>query len=599
MDSPLIQGQPNLAALLGGQGGNTLTIPSHNRDDGLPPGLIEAIIKQESGGRAKVRGKKGEGGLMQVMPATAAQFGVTPEQLFDPNINRAVGTKYLKQLISKYKGDIPTALAAYNAGPHNVDRGTVPKSTESYVSKIMNSLSGFEGTANAEELPPALRGAQPVSDPWSKQLSGSEVANPWGGGASAKPTKTGAEGFYEKNISGPATGGLASMLQKLDPRGSMFSGAAAEKSGNTAHMDPSMAQSIASGVVPQNLTEAGIDTALMGTGLGEMGLLGRLGMVGMGGALGSKAEGKSATGGFARGVTAEAGGEAIGGLTGIGARALGKNKLLNKFTGDVGQGLGETLGSKIGFRSPETTAAIERVFKLGGAAHRAGQLAGDVSKRAESSLGGKLIRVNPALSDTPVSLQEAEDIIQSLNEGTYTPSGAARGVQGRGAMLRHANELREQVARRLNAASPGMGTAWRQSRRDLGGAMALRDLFNEPGVFDGKVLNQPKLEQLITSKKYYSRLQNTLGGDETSQLVRTIRRGGMGPSADVPGQTPHVRFGLGGVHGGNLPHTYKPAGNAPALMRKGATNPMRIPGGVATSDALDFWNAPMDEGQQQ
>jgi hypothetical protein len=601
MDSPLIQGQPNLAALLGGNG-NTLTIPSHNSDDGLPPGLIEAIIQQESGGKAKARGKKGEGGLMQIMPTTAAQFGVTPEQLFDPNINRAVGTKYLKQLISKYKGDIPTALAAYNAGPHNVDMGRVPKSTESYVSKIMGSLKGgLEGTAYAEDLPPALRGAKEVaggSEPWSKQLEGAEVANPWGGAAPAKSNKTGMEASYEKNISGPVTGGLASMLQKLDPRGSMFSGAAAEKAGGTpARMDSGTAQSIASSVVPQNLTEAGIDAALMGTGLGEMGLLGRLGLVGMGGALGAKAQGNSALGGFGRGVASEAGGEAIGGLTGIGARALGKNKMLQGFTSDVGKGLGDTIGSKIGIRSPESTAAIERVFKLGGAANRAGQIAGDISKRAEASLGGKLIRINPALSDTPVTLQEAEDIIQSLNEGTYLPSGAARGVQGRGTMLRHANELREQVARRLNAASPGMGTAWRQSRRDLGGAMALRDLFNEPGVFEGKTLNQPKLEQLITSKKYYSRLQNTLGGDETSQLVRTIRRGGSGPSTDIPSQAPHLGLSPHGFHIGR-PRTYKPAGNAPALMRKGATNPMRVPGGVATSNALDFWNAPMDDQGQ-
>lgn len=597
MDATLIQAQPRLAQLLSGQG-NTLEIPSKSMaEDGLPPGLIEAIIKQESGGNAKARGKKGEGGLMQIMPTTAAQFGVTPDQLMNPTINRQVGTKYLKTLLAKYKGNVPTALAAYNAGPHNVDRGIVPKSTESYVTRIMNSLKGgFEGTANAEELPAALRGAKEVSAPWGKQLEGSEVPNPWGGAKPSPSAKTSAEGFYENKIAQPLTGGLASMIQHLDPRGSMFSGASPEAA-QTARIDPATAKSIAGNIVPQNLTEAGIDAALMGTGFGEMGLLGRLGMVGAGGALGSKAEGKDATSGFARGAVAEAGGEVIGGLTGIAGRALGKNRLLANTAKDVGKSLGETLGSKIGVRSPESVAALERVFKLGGATNRAGQIAADVSQRAERALGGKAIRVDRALSDTPVTLQEAEDIIQALNEGTYTPAGAARGVQGRGAMLRHANNLREQVARRLNAASPGMGTLWRQSRRDLGAAMALRDLFNEAGVFEGKAINQPKLEALLTGKKYYNRLRNTLGGDETSQLIRTIRRNGMGPSADIPGKAGHVGLSLhGGVHGG-LPHTYKPAGNIPALMRPGATNPARIPGGVGTSNLIDFWNAPMDQGQ--
>lgn len=567
--------------------------------DGLPPGLIDAVIKQESGGRANARGKKGEGGLMQIMPATAAQFGVTPEQLMDPTINRQVGTRYLKTLISKYNGDIPTALAAYNAGPHNVDMGRVPKSTESYVTRIMNSLKGgIEGTAYAEELPPALKGAKEVGSPWARQLREAEVPNPWATAAAASGKKTVPESMYEKYVGGPVTGGLASLLQHLDPRGSMISGATPEAA-RTARMDPATARSIASAIVPQDLTEAGIDAALVGTGLGEMGLLGRLGLVGLGGAIGSKLQGQGALPGFGRGVASQAAGEAIGGLTGIAGRALGKNRLLEKTTSDVGKSIGETLGKKIGIRSPETTAALERVFKLGGATNRAGQIAADVSQRAEQALGGKLIRVNSALSDTPVSLKEAEDIIQALNEGTYLPSGAARGVQGRAAMVRTANELREQVARRLNAVSPGMGTLWRQSRRDLGAAMALQSVFQEPGVFEGSVINQPKLEQLLTSKKYYNRLRNTLGGDETSQLIRTIRRGAMGPAADIPGERPHVGIGMFGHPHGRLPHTYKPAGNIPLLMRKAATNPMRYPGAVAASDLFDFWNQPMGEQGQQ
>src|SRR5216683_120586 len=239
----------------------------------LPPGLIQAIIKQESGGKSKAHGAKGEVGLMQIMPATAAQFGVTPDQLADPAVNQRVGTQYLQSLVKRYKGNIPMALAAYNAGPGNIDRGVIPKSTQGYVSKILGSLkNAAEGTAEAAELPPQLKGAIEVDQPWKDSLRA--VPNPWQdkpAGAPGGPTK--AESFYEKKSAQPLTGGLAGLLGKLNPQGLAASGVMAGTTSPQAMLgakplDSGVTQSIANTVVPQNLTELGVDAGLMASGLG-------------------------------------------------------------------------------------------------------------------------------------------------------------------------------------------------------------------------------------------------------------------------------------------------------------------------------------------
>jgi soluble lytic murein transglycosylase-like protein len=84
-------------------------------------------------------------GLMQLMPATAGQFGI--ENPFDAAANVDTGARFLKQLLNRYSGDIPRALGAYNAGPAKVDAaGGVPAIPETvdYVRQIMSSLPFIE-----------------------------------------------------------------------------------------------------------------------------------------------------------------------------------------------------------------------------------------------------------------------------------------------------------------------------------------------------------------------------------------------------------------------------------------------------------------------
>lgn len=104
--------------------------------------LIRAVIGEESANRPCAVSTKGAQGLMQLMPATAEQFGV--KDPFDPKQNVDGGTRLLKQLLDKYGGDLAKTLSAYNAGSVRVDDadGVPPiAETENYVADILSKLS--------------------------------------------------------------------------------------------------------------------------------------------------------------------------------------------------------------------------------------------------------------------------------------------------------------------------------------------------------------------------------------------------------------------------------------------------------------------------
>ena len=104
----------------------------------IDPYLVVAIIFKESSFRPKVEGKRGEVGLMQIMPQNLEAFRV--HDPFDPWQNIMGGARYLKALILRFNGQVPLALAAYNAGPRAVDthRGIPPiRETEEYVKRVM------------------------------------------------------------------------------------------------------------------------------------------------------------------------------------------------------------------------------------------------------------------------------------------------------------------------------------------------------------------------------------------------------------------------------------------------------------------------------
>jgi len=115
----------------------------------LSPDLLKAVAKVESTFRPHVVSKSGAMGIMQLMPGTAKYLGV--DDPFDPEQNIMGGTRYLRENLDRFDGDIKLALAAYNAGwPAVKKHGGIPpfRETQAYVPKVLGYFGSDDPSLN-------------------------------------------------------------------------------------------------------------------------------------------------------------------------------------------------------------------------------------------------------------------------------------------------------------------------------------------------------------------------------------------------------------------------------------------------------------------
>jgi hypothetical protein len=150
---------PGPAAAAASGGGYSNLIAEAAAKYGVSPALLSAMMQNESAGNPNAVSPAGAQGLMQLMPGTAKDLGVTDP--FDPRQSIMGGAQYLSQMLKLSGGDTASALARYNEGPGNFAKGgmsSLPPETASYIAKILAMLPGFASGGNFDGSHPIWAG---------------------------------------------------------------------------------------------------------------------------------------------------------------------------------------------------------------------------------------------------------------------------------------------------------------------------------------------------------------------------------------------------------------------------------------------------------
>lgn len=146
-------------------------------DNDLPPNLLAAQLKRESGFNPNAVSSAGATGISQFMPGTAKEMGVSDPR--DPTQAIPAGARYLRQNIDKFDGSVPLGLAAYNAGPGRVERAggdisKLPAETQGYVAALTPaaSMPVVNPTAPTAAMPPVAAGGATAPPPNAAAQSG-------------------------------------------------------------------------------------------------------------------------------------------------------------------------------------------------------------------------------------------------------------------------------------------------------------------------------------------------------------------------------------------------------------------------------------------
>jgi len=142
--------------------------------EGVEPTLVYAVISQESGYNPRAGSPAGALGLMQLMPATAARYGLTPNDRYDPAKNVRAGIRYLKFLSRQFNGQLDLILAGYNAGEGAVQKygNRIPpyRETQDYVRKVKGYLALYRQRRRHRAVGTVATAA--IQAPWRRLQGG-------------------------------------------------------------------------------------------------------------------------------------------------------------------------------------------------------------------------------------------------------------------------------------------------------------------------------------------------------------------------------------------------------------------------------------------
>lgn len=442
--------------------------------------IVDAQIKAESSGNPDAVSPKGARGLMQIMPGTARGLGVDPSRLNDPVVNVDAGTRYDKQMFSKY-GSVPKMLEAYNAGPGRVDRGSIPAETRGYVSKVMNTSADELWNSLSDTPPQATSETKKADDFWNSLSSAPPK------GAKIKPPDsaagwTGLKDMVVEDVDQALQGPITDAVGKVTGK------------------------RLAPYVAPQNIT----NLALMNFAplMPEAGILKRglmMGGVGYG-------AGKVTGEGGGQGAITGAGGEVIAAPVARGVRAIGRkvgeSPLIQQGTQDVIKVLRDIFPAAKELKLDTGTDLQE--FTKGNAINKMANRAAKIENEIKRAIPAGRGRFRVDLPDGPqwLTLDEVKSEVETLNNAGWTPKGETRATIVGPKARQLGYKIRQQTAAQMNTIKNGMGDAWLASRKAISAAKALQSTLKGGAIKNGEISQEGLSKSIMRN---YEKLAQNFG----------------------------------------------------------------------------------------